>query len=114
VHPFANVGEPTTSVAVAAVVPQRASTAQSSSDTVELTEVVMSTKQKAKSKSKSKPNAKDGKKKDELDQDQLEQVSGGFVKSWSTSGDADDRPTEEVSFNYTKITVDYSSASKKR
>ena len=26
-----------------------------------------------------------------------------FVKSWSTSGDADDRPTEEVAFYYTKM-----------
>jgi type VI protein secretion system component Hcp len=26
-----------------------------------------------------------------------------FIKSWSTSGDADDRPTEEVAFYYTKI-----------
>ena len=26
-----------------------------------------------------------------------------FVKSWSTSGDADDRPTEEVAFHYNKI-----------
>jgi hypothetical protein len=46
----------------------------------------------------------------ELADEELEQVAGGglvikptFVKSWSTSGDADDRPTEEISFNYTKI-----------
>jgi type VI protein secretion system component Hcp len=26
-----------------------------------------------------------------------------FIKSWSTSGDADDRPTEEVAFYFTKI-----------
>ena len=26
-----------------------------------------------------------------------------FVKSWSTSGDADDRPTEEVAFNFSKV-----------
>ena len=26
-----------------------------------------------------------------------------YVKSWSTSGDADDRPTEEVAFYYNKI-----------
>jgi type VI protein secretion system component Hcp len=26
-----------------------------------------------------------------------------FVKSWSTSGDADDRPTEEIAFYYNKI-----------
>ncbi|QLH04316.1 hypothetical protein C5F49_02525 [Nitrosopumilus oxyclinae] len=32
-----------------------------------------------------------------------------FVKSWSTSGDADDRPTEEVSFYYNKIAFRYSS-----
>lgn len=39
----------------------------------------------------------------------LDAVAGGykldrvFVKSWSTSGDADDRPTEEVAFYYNKI-----------
>ncbi|NNM03221.1 MAG: type VI secretion system tube protein Hcp [Nitrosopumilus sp.] len=32
-----------------------------------------------------------------------------FVKSWSTSGDADDRPTEEVSFYYNKIAFQYTS-----
>lgn len=31
-----------------------------------------------------------------------------FVKSWSTSGDADDRPTEEVAFYYNKIAFTYS------
>ena len=30
-----------------------------------------------------------------------------FVKSWSTSGDADDRPTEEVAFYYNKIAFTY-------
>jgi type VI secretion system secreted protein Hcp len=30
-----------------------------------------------------------------------------FIKSWSTSGDADDRPTEEVSFYYNKIAAQY-------
>jgi type VI protein secretion system component Hcp len=30
-----------------------------------------------------------------------------FVKSWSTSGDADDRPTEEVAFYYNKIAFVY-------
>lgn len=30
-----------------------------------------------------------------------------FVKSWSTSGDADDRPTEEVAFYYNKIAFAY-------
>ena len=30
-----------------------------------------------------------------------------FVKSWSTSGDADDRPTEEVAFYYNKISFAY-------
>lgn len=30
-----------------------------------------------------------------------------FVKSWSTSGDADDRPTEEVAFLYNKIGFKY-------
>lgn len=33
-----------------------------------------------------------------------------FVKSWSTSGDADDRPTEEVAFYYNKIAFGYESA----
>ena len=32
-----------------------------------------------------------------------------FVKSWSTSGDADDRPTEEVSFVYNKIAFGHAS-----
>lgn len=31
-----------------------------------------------------------------------------FIKSWSTSGDADDRPTEEVAFYYNKIAFVYS------
>lgn len=30
-----------------------------------------------------------------------------FVKSWSISGDADDRPTEEVAFYYNKIAFSY-------
>src|ERR1043165_4246056 len=30
-----------------------------------------------------------------------------FVKSWTTSGDADDRPTEEVAFYYNKIAFHY-------
>lgn len=30
-----------------------------------------------------------------------------FVKSWSTSGDADDRPTEEVALNYTEVEWTY-------
>jgi type VI protein secretion system component Hcp len=30
-----------------------------------------------------------------------------FVKSWSTSGDADDRPTEEIAFYYNKIAFAY-------
>lgn len=30
-----------------------------------------------------------------------------FVKSWSISGDADDRPTEEVAFYYNKIASNY-------
>ena len=36
-----------------------------------------------------------------LSLDELEKVTGGvrcFVKSWSTSGDADDRPTEGLLF----------------
>jgi type VI protein secretion system component Hcp len=32
-----------------------------------------------------------------------------FVKSWSTSGDADDRPTEEVAFYYNRIAFQYRS-----
>ena len=32
-----------------------------------------------------------------------------FVKSWSTSGDADDRPTEEIAFYYNKIAFNYAS-----
>ena len=31
-----------------------------------------------------------------------------FIKSWSTSGDADDRPTEEISFYYNRIAFQYS------
>lgn len=30
-----------------------------------------------------------------------------FVKSWSTSGDADDRPTEEIAFYYNRIAFGY-------
>ena len=30
-----------------------------------------------------------------------------FVKSWTTSGDADDRPTEEVAFYYNRIGFQY-------
>ncbi len=30
-------------------------------------------------------------------------ANGTFIKSWSTSGDADDRPTEEVAFYYTPL-----------
>ncbi len=37
-----------------------------------------------------------------------------FVKSWSTSGDADDRPTEEVTFYYNKIAFEYVGASASR
>ena len=46
--------------------------------------------------------------KPEILEDAALDVSGGyklsrtFVKSWSTSGDADDRPTEEVAFYYNK------------
>ena len=35
------------------------------------------------------------------------ELSDCFVKSWSTSGDADDRPTEEVAFYYNKIPFEY-------
>jgi type VI protein secretion system component Hcp len=35
------------------------------------------------------------------------QLDRCFVKSWSTSGDADDRPTEEVAFYYNKIAFQY-------
>ena len=34
-----------------------------------------------------------------------------FIKSWSTSGDADDRPTEEVAFYYNKIAFGYRATS---
>ena len=34
-----------------------------------------------------------------------------FIKSWSTSGDADDRPTEEVAFYYNKIAFQYAHTS---
>jgi type VI secretion system secreted protein Hcp len=30
-----------------------------------------------------------------------------FIKSWTTSGDADDRPTEDVAFYYNKIAFEY-------
>ena len=47
----------------------------------------------------------------ELNDDDLNEAAGGlnykldraFIKSWSTSGAADDRPTEEVAFYYNKI-----------
>jgi hypothetical protein len=43
-----------------------------------------------------------------LSEDDLQTVAGGtFVKSWSTSGDADDRPTEEVAFYYNRIAFNY-------
>lgn len=43
----------------------------------------------------------------ELTDEDLRETAGGlqynldraFIKSWSTSGDADDRPTEEVAFS---------------
>ena len=34
-----------------------------------------------------------------------------FIKSWSTSGDADDRPTEEVAFYYNKLCLAYGATS---
>jgi type VI protein secretion system component Hcp len=34
-----------------------------------------------------------------------------FVKSWSTSGDADGRPTEEVAFYYNRIAFTYATSS---
>ena len=37
----------------------------------------------------------------ELSEDDLDGVNGG----WTISGDADDRPTEEVAFYYNKIAV---------
>jgi type VI protein secretion system component Hcp len=30
-----------------------------------------------------------------------------FIKSWTTSGDADDRPTEDVAFYYNRIAMEY-------
>jgi type VI secretion system secreted protein Hcp len=34
-----------------------------------------------------------------------------FVKSWSTSGDADERPTEEAAFYYNKIAAQFARTS---
>ena len=34
-----------------------------------------------------------------------------FVKSWTISGDADERPTEEVAFYYNKIAMNYARTS---
>lgn len=34
-----------------------------------------------------------------------------FIKSWQISGDADDRPTEEVAFYYNKIAFNYAKTS---
>jgi hypothetical protein len=55
------------------------------------------------------PETKEEPRQAELSDQDLDEVSGGsFVKSWSTSGDADDRPTEEVAFYYNKIAFNYS------
>ena len=35
------------------------------------------------------------------------QLDNVLVKSWSISGDADDRPSEEVAFYYNKIAFGY-------
>ena len=35
------------------------------------------------------------------------ELERAFIKSWSISGDADDRPTEEVAFYYNKIAFQY-------
>jgi hypothetical protein len=43
----------------------------------------------------------------ELSSNSAQQSAAVFVKSWSTSGDADDRPTEEVAFYYNKIARAY-------
>ena len=50
------------------------------------------------SESKKDPESK-------LEDEQLDDVSGGRIAS--TSGDADDRPTEEVAFYYNKIAFGY-------
>ncbi|MEM7178061.1 MAG: hypothetical protein AAF503_10180 [Pseudomonadota bacterium] len=48
-----------------------------------------------------------------LSQDDLDQATGGgvmkpvIITSYQTSGDADDRPTEEVAFYYNKIARSY-------
>lgn len=48
-----------------------------------------------------------------LNEDDLDWATGGYVmqpvivKSYQTSGDADDRPTEEVAFYYNKIAHGY-------
>jgi hypothetical protein len=62
----------------------------------------VSTKNETKQENEDKPPE------EALTDEQLESVAGGtFVKSWSTSGDADDRPTEQVSFNYIKMPLNY-------
>ena len=51
----------------------------------------------------------------ELNDADLDGAAGGlqykldraFIKSWSTSGDADDRPTEEVTLGYTEVEWTY-------
>ncbi|MEM8790772.1 MAG: hypothetical protein AAGE80_04080 [Pseudomonadota bacterium] len=53
----------------------------------------------------------DRKEPEEIEDDVLDQADSSagyaldraFIKSWSTSGDADDRPTADVTFNYNKI-----------
>ena len=60
---------------------------------------------------KGQPKTQHDQEKAELTDDDLEKVVGGsFVKSWSTSGDADDRPTEEVAFHYNRIAFSYASS----
>jgi len=39
-------------------------------------------------------------------------LENAFVKNWSTSADADDRPTEDVAFYFNKIAFQYTDAGK--
>ena len=41
-----------------------------------------------------------------LTDEQLESVAGGTLRSWSTSG-GDALPMEQISLNYSKMTIEY-------
>ena len=71
----------------------------------------LSTKKPTKSEQGTTPEPAEAQPNAELTDEDLSKVSGGsFVKSWSTSGDADDRPTEEVAFYYNRIAFNYSNS----